>query len=101
MGNHGILRQHNVGFTDGHAAPVLYEVRTDYEYQATPLGGEIVHSGNYRVVGGGPEPVRVNGLDPATNAPWVLGDIDHLLFAGPGWTDYCFPAPSVLPGVVW
>ncbi len=97
MGNHGVLRQHNVAFADAHAKPVLFEIRTDYDYQ----GGAIVHTGVFRLVGGGPEPTTLNGVDPNSGSPWTLAELYHLLFSGPGWTDHCFPAPSVAPGITW
>ena len=97
MGNHRILRQHNTAFVDGHATPILYDIRTDYNL----VGGVIAHTGNFRRAGGGPEPVEMNGHDPNTGNPWTINALSHLLFAGPGWIEYCFPAPSVSPGITW
>lgn len=97
MGNHGKLRQHNVAFVDGHASPVLYDVITDYDFQADA----IIHSGEFRRTGGRPEPVQLSGIDPNTQVPWTLFDLYHLLYSGPGWTEHCFPAPSVAPGITW
>lgn len=96
MGNHRTLRQHNVAFADGHARPILYEVRTDAELS----GEEVIHTGNFAIRGGRLEPVQVNGLD-AGGAPYRLGSIGHLLFSGPGWTEHCFPAPAYQPGPKW
>jgi prepilin-type N-terminal cleavage/methylation domain-containing protein len=97
MGNHGILRQHTVAFADGHASPVLYDIRTDFAFS----GGKIIHTGNFRQAGGGPEPVEVNGVDPNSGNAWTLGALYHLMYAGPGWIEHCFPAPSVSPGITW
>lgn len=97
MGNHRILRQHNTAFVDGHATPILYDIITDYSRQ----NNRIVHTGNFRRTGGGPEPVEMNGLNPDSGYPWTINDLSHLLFAGPGWIEYCFPAPSVSPGIHW
>ena len=97
MGNHRILRQHNVAFVDGHATPILYDIRTDYNIS----GGRIIHTGDFRRVGGGPEPVQMNGIDPNDGTPWTMGELYHLLYAGPGWIEHCFPAPSVSPGITW
>ncbi|MCH8968715.1 MAG: prepilin-type N-terminal cleavage/methylation domain-containing protein [Planctomycetes bacterium] len=100
MGNHGIMRQHNVGFADGHAKPVKYEVRTD----AVRSGDEVMHTGNFRIRGGRLEPVQVNGYYVQNNGEaqlYTLGFIGHLMWNGPGWADHCFPAPAYQPGPVW
>lgn len=99
MGNHGILRQHNVGFADAHAAPVKYEVRTD----AIGSSGEVVHTGNFKIRGGRLEPVQVNGyyLQDGESVLYTLGMLGHLMWNGPGWADHCFPAPAHQPGPVW
>ncbi len=96
MGNHGILRQHNVGFADAHAGPVKYEVRTD----AFGGGGGVVHTGNFDIRGGRLEPVQVNGF-AQDGDPYTLGQLGHLMRNGPGWADHCFPAPAYQPGPVW
>ncbi len=96
MGNHGILRQHNVGFADGHAKPVTYEVRTD----AIGSGGQVVHTGEFDIRGGRLEPVQVNGYSQG-GTPYSMGQLGHLMWNGPGWADHCFPAPAYQPGPVW
>ncbi|MCH8852055.1 MAG: prepilin-type N-terminal cleavage/methylation domain-containing protein [Planctomycetes bacterium] len=96
MGNHGILRQHNVGFSDGHAQPIKYEVRTD----AIGGGGGVVHTGIFDIRGGRLEPVQVNGYSQ-NGDPYTLQQLGHLMWNGPGWADHCFPAPAYQPGPVW
>ena len=96
MGNHGMLRQHNVGFADAHAEPIKYEVRTD----AIGSGNGVLHTGNFDIRGGRLEPVQVNGY-AQDGTPYTMGQIGHLMWNGPGWADHCFPAPAYQPGPVW
>lgn len=98
MGNHGILRQHNVGFADGHAKPVKYEVRTD------AIGGNsVTHTGNFDIRGGRLEPVQVNGyyMQGGVSYQYTLSMLGHLMWNGPAWADHCFPAPAYQPGPIW
>ncbi len=89
-GNHGVLREHNTAFVDGHAARVLYEVRTD---ASGISAGRVQHDGQFVIRGGIAENVDVNSPDGAT-----IGDLWHLMYAGPDFQNYCFPAPAVRNG---
>jgi prepilin-type N-terminal cleavage/methylation domain-containing protein len=91
-GNHGETREHMTAFADGHAAAVLYEVTTDANNIAGD-NGPVIHDGNFAIAGGTLEDVTV----PPPDIFGLGGSprIGHLLYSGPGWQDYCFPAPSV------
>jgi prepilin-type processing-associated H-X9-DG protein len=89
-GNHGTLREHNVGFADGHAAPVLFEVRDN----VTGFNGNTPIMGAAYTMRGG----TTSGFDfnpPVDQPTSTLGDWDHLLTNGPDWQSHCQPAPPV------
>ena len=90
MGNHGVLRKHNTAFVDGHATPILFEVRTDI---SGVTDGRVVHSGEFQIRGGVVENVDVNSPDGST-----IGNLWHLIYAGPNFQNHCFPAPAVRNG---
>ncbi len=91
-GNHGTNRQHNVAFVDGHASPVLYEVRTDYT-GVNPMG-EVQHSGQFVLRGATlDEDIQVNGFRADSGQQWDIQSLWHLIFSGPDWQEHCFPAP--------
>ena len=94
MGNHGTLRKHNTAFVDAHAASVLYEVRTD----VTGIDGDqqVTHNGEFTLRGGTVEQVIVNSPDGSE-----LSELWHLMYAGPGFQNYCFPSPGVRNGATY
>jgi prepilin-type processing-associated H-X9-DG protein len=103
-GSHGKVREHNVAFVDGHARPVVYEVRTDYA--GVDSAGLVIHSGAFAVRGARLEQVEVNGFRISSSgnvsAVWTIQDLWHLIFNGPGWQEHCFPAPVYNdPNLVW
>ena len=94
FGNHGTVREHNVAFADGHAVPVLYEVRTNIT--GVQEGGGIVYGGGYSLRGGTTERMLWNPpwmLDPQD---WDFSDWAHLLMSGPGWQNHCVPSPATV-----
>jgi len=95
IGNHGVLREHNVGFSDGHASPVLFEVRTDAV--GVNSSQQVIHSGTFVLRGGRLEQVDVP--PGAGQPPFSLERLKHILYSGDGWTDHCFPAPAVNTGL--
>ena len=93
MGNHGRVREHMVGFVDGHAGPVLYEVRSDVTAIDWP-NAHVVHSGNFELRGSW---LEWYNIDRAT-----FSDFAHLIYSGPNWKEHCFPAPFVFdPALLW
>ncbi len=93
MGNHGRLREHNVAFVDGHAAPVLYEVRSDV-YNIDWPNAHVEHSGNFLIRGSRLEWYNIDRV--------TFNDFKHLIYSGPGWKEHCFPAPFVFdPALLW
>ncbi len=90
MGNHGELRTHLTAFADGHASAVKYEVRTDAN---GVTAGRVVHNGNFFLAGGELKQVDV---PPGDTDDTTFSSLSHLIYAGPGWQDHCFPAPPVL-----
>ena len=93
MGNHRRVRKHMVGFVDGHATPVLYEVRTDVKAIDWP-NAHVVHSGNFEIRGSRLEWYNIDQV--------TFGDFAHLIYSGPGWKEHCFPAPFVFdPALQW
>ena len=94
MGNHGTLRRHNTAFVDGHAASVLYEIRTD----VTGVSGnppQVQHNGIFNMRGGTVENVQVN----APNAG--LGSLFHLMYETTEYKNHCFPSPGVVNGAAY
>ena len=93
MGNHRRVREHMVGFVDAHAAPVLYEVRSDVTAIDWP-NAQVVHSGDFEVRGSRLEWYNIDRI--------TFGDFAHLIYSGPGWKEHCFPAPFVFdPALLW
>ena len=90
MGNHGVMRKHNTAFVDGHAASILYEVRTDVNGIS---GGQVNHTGEFELRGGSVENVTVNAPGGIG-----LGSLWHLIYEGPDFQNHCFPAPAVQNG---
>ena len=93
MGNHGVMRKHNTAFVDGHAAAILYEVRTDVN--GAP-GNVVNHTGEFEIRGGTVENVTVNAPGGAT-----LSSLWHLIYEGPDFQNHCFPAPAVQNGAAY
>lgn len=105
MGNHRRLREHNAAFVDGHAAPVLYEVRSDV-YNIDWPNAQVVHSGNFAIRGSRLEWVNIpwttNDPENVCNHQAGFSDFMHLMYSGPGWKEHCFPAPFVCdPELQW
>jgi prepilin-type N-terminal cleavage/methylation domain-containing protein len=95
-GNHGTLREHNVGFADGHSSPVLFEVRDN----VTVNGNTITYGAAYTLRGGTTDRFEFN--PPIENAGMQLSQIAHLLLSGPGWSHHCQPAPPIVSGsITW
>ncbi len=89
MGNHGILRRHNIGFCDGHAKPIRFEARDDIRVEAN----RYVHTGEWHLRGGRIDPVEANGLDPG-GEPWTIDEfVGNWAKRGDDWQNHCFPAP--------
>ena len=99
MGWHGILRQHNVAYADGHAKSAKYEVRSDVTgYSGT---GTVTHSGNFTLRGGTVENMiyNANSEDPSQLSFSAIGGF---LLSGPWGTSHCAPAPyTYTPGLLW
>ncbi len=90
-GNHGKVRRHNVGFCDGHASPILYEVRDDVVVEPD----RYVYTGAFGKRGGEVDQVEPNGTYP-DGTPFTIGgeySIGQGVKRGPGWQNHCFPAP--------
>ncbi len=104
MGNHRRVREHNVAFVDGHAAPVLYEVRSDVSGNSWGStvdwnNARVIHTGNFLIRGSRLEWVN---LERGTDEDPAFQDFWHLMYSGPGWKEHCFPAPLVFdPALVW
>ncbi|MCZ6653106.1 MAG: prepilin-type N-terminal cleavage/methylation domain-containing protein [Planctomycetota bacterium] len=104
MGNHGRLREHNVAFVDGHAAPVLYAVRSDVTGGSWPTAvdwpnAHVIHSGNFLIRGSRLDWVN---LEVGTPERPAFSDFWHLMYSGPNWKEHCFPAPFVFdPALQW
>jgi prepilin-type N-terminal cleavage/methylation domain-containing protein len=97
MGHHGTLREHMVGFVDGHADAVLFEVRTNVEL--TTIGPK--HYGDEYTLRGADLDVNLERVDLNSDQSvgglmhWNPASVGAWLFRGPGWQDHAFPAPSV------
>jgi prepilin-type N-terminal cleavage/methylation domain-containing protein/prepilin-type processing-associated H-X9-DG protein len=91
MGNHGKVRRHNVGFCDGHASPILYEVRDDVVVEPD----QYVHTDEVDLRGGKVDKVQPNGTHPDGTLFTIGGEysIGVGVKRGPGWQNHCFPAP--------
>ena len=76
-GWHGVLREHNVAYADGHAKKALYEVRSDVT--GVNNDGTVTHSGDFTLRGGTTESMiyNTNLEDPAY---FTFGDIGHFLY---------------------
>ena len=104
MGNHGRLREHNVAFVDGHADPVLYEVKSDVTGSSWPTAvdwpnAHVIHSGNFLIRGSRLDWVN---LEVGTQERPAFSDFWHLMYSGPNWKEHCFPAPFVFdPALQW
>lgn len=83
-GNHGALREHNVGFVDGHARTIRYEVVDDMLVSA---GGQYISSGDRQMRGGRVDPVDTPGVPD--------GSLRYLILRGDDWQEHCFPAPPI------
>ena len=99
MGWHGILRQHNVAYADGHAKSAKYEVRSDVSGYSDD--GTVTHSGNFTLRGG-----TVHNMIYKSNtedsAPFTFSQIGGFLVSGPWGTSHCQPAPyTYTPGLLW
>ncbi|MCH8852053.1 MAG: prepilin-type N-terminal cleavage/methylation domain-containing protein [Planctomycetes bacterium] len=99
MGWHGILRQHNVAYADGHAKSANYEVRSDVTgYSGT---GTVTHSGNFTLRGGTVENMIYNS-NPEDPSQFSFAQIAEFLVSGPWGTSHCQPAPyTYTPGLLW
>ena len=98
MGNHRRLREHNVAFVDGHARPVLYEVRSDVTNLDWDLA-RVIHSGNFQIRGSRLEWYNYRRGTPDDEA---FDALKHLIYSGPGWKEHCLPAPIFLdPELRW
>ena len=96
FGNHGRVREHYVAFADAHAAPVLYEVRTNI-IDADPQG-QVTGGDTYALRGGTTESTLWTPPSPGNDG---FGGWAHLLMSGPGWKNHCQPAPpTVTEGLV-
>lgn len=93
-GNHGTLREHNVGFADGHASPVLFEVRTDVD--GVGANDEVTHSGDFALRGGTTESMGWNPNPLLDEDDQQFNVWAHLLLSGPGRQNHCLPAPCTI-----
>ncbi len=104
MGNHRRVREHMVAFVDGHAAPVLYAVRSDVSGNSFGAAvdwnnAQVVHSGNFLIRGSRLDWVN---LERGTQEYPAFAHFWHLMYSGPGWKEHCFPAPNVFdPALQW
>ncbi len=99
MGWHGILRQHNVAYADGHAKSAKYEVRSDVT--GTSGTGTVTHSGTFTLRGGTVENMMYNS-NADDECPYTFGLIGGFLVSGPWGTSHCAPAPyTYTPGLLW
>ena len=99
MGWHGILRQHNVAYADGHAKSAKYEVRSDVV--GTNDDGTVTHSGNFTLRGGTVENMIYNS-NPEDPSQFTFGQVGRFLVSGPWGTSHCQPAPyTYTPGLLW
>jgi len=99
MGWHGILRQHNVAYADGHAKSAKYEVRSDVT--GTSDDGTVNHSGNFTLRGGTVENMMYNS-NPEDPSAFTFGQIGYFLVSGPWGTSHCQPAPyTYTQGLIW
>ena len=91
-GNHGKVRRHNVGFCDGHAEPILYEISDDVVLEPD----QYVHTGEFDLRGGKVDQVRPNGSHP-NGMPLTVGGgalgIGTVVRRGDNWQNHCFPSP--------
>ncbi len=90
-GNHGVLREHNVAFADGHTRPVRYEVLDDL----TLTGNEYTHTGNPVLRGGRLHPIAPENLPNTGGFSFTLEQVGPFVKRGDDWQDSCFPAPAV------
>ncbi len=99
MGWHGVLRQHNVAYADGHAKTVRYEVRSDVT--GTNTDGTVTHSGEFTLRGGTTANMIYNS-NAEDSSPFTFGDIGRFLVSGPWGRSHCQPAPyTYTPGLLW
>jgi prepilin-type processing-associated H-X9-DG protein len=100
-GNHGTLREHNVGFADGHSSPVLFEVRDNVSGISN---NTISYGAAFTLRGGTTSSFDFNPpLDPSSGQAMMgLENIAHLLLNGPDWQNHCQPAPPIVSSsVTW
>jgi prepilin-type N-terminal cleavage/methylation domain-containing protein len=97
FGNHGKNRTHNVGFADGHANAVTFEVLDDVVGVSST--GQVLHGNDYVLRGGTTSSFNINIASADPNPP-TFDQMDHLLLDGPGWQNHCQPAPPVYSSTV-
>ena len=92
FGRHGVNRRHNTAFGDGHAAPTLYEVRTDVVACTDP--NVVVHNPDNWTLRGG----TISNNFPYNTDPFkdsTFAQVGHLFKEGPDWQNHICPAPEV------